>query len=569
MHYSDQDFYRIAREEGSQVIPDEPYRDEFRRDFARILHSPSFRRLVGKTQLFPGQESDFFRNILTHSLEVAQIGKSIVFRLNHELEALGRDDLFIDPDLVESACLAHDLGHPPFGHQGEEALDELMDNFGGFEGNAQTLRILTRLEKKVVYPSERNPPDSHTGFNSHGVDRRAGLNLTLRTILAILKYDLCIPNKKDKRERVRKIHGFHKVIKGYYLDDKKIVSYARKILYKSRKKIKTIECQIMDLADDISYSVYDIEDSFKGGFIQITDLLYAPNEVIDTIANKISIEQIRNCSNSLILKVVQKVSEELGIDSSDDSLEYLRDQRKGIELWDDSELFLLKRIIVKEILIDILDPYIPKFSSPSPVSSATFAPAEEITPESLGGIVYGVSKQMENNGFVRSEFTSRLVGEFIRSIEIYKIDNDQPISSKIFINNECDFNGYRILDTELKIFILKRFTYEFQISSPKLKIVEYRGKEIVKTIFNSILDSNGEFLPDDFRRIYKAYESKYKITESYYQEIKDDDTKRIYEFDLSRMRLICDFVASMTDRYAIEYYSRIKSEEPQSIFKKF
>ena len=120
-----------------------------------------------------------------------------------------------------------------------------MDNFGGFEGNAQTLRILTRLEKKL-YIQVKEIHLTLIQVQTHGVDRRAGLNLTLRTILAILKYDLCIPNKKDKRAS-SKIHGFHKVIKGYYLDDKKIVSYARKILYKSRKKIKTIECQIMDL----------------------------------------------------------------------------------------------------------------------------------------------------------------------------------------------------------------------------------------------------------------------------------------------------------------------------------
>lgn len=123
-----------------------PYRSDFRRDYARILHCPSFRRLQGKTQLFPGIESDFFRNRLTHSLEVAQVAKAIALRLNLEHDYF--KDNPIDVDLIETAALSHDIGHPPFGHTGEKALDDCMKGKGGFEGNAQTLRILARLEKK-------------------------------------------------------------------------------------------------------------------------------------------------------------------------------------------------------------------------------------------------------------------------------------------------------------------------------------------------------------------------------------------------------------------------------------
>lgn len=121
-------------------------RSPYRRDYARLIHSPSFRRLQGKTQLYPGHESDFFRNRLTHSLEVAQIAKGIALRLNFEEPFLQANP--IDCDLVEFAALAHDLGHPPFGHNGERALDDCMKQWGGFEGNAQTLRILTVMEKK-------------------------------------------------------------------------------------------------------------------------------------------------------------------------------------------------------------------------------------------------------------------------------------------------------------------------------------------------------------------------------------------------------------------------------------
>ena len=122
------------------------YRSPFRRDYARLLHCPAFRRLQGKTQLFPGAESDFFRNRLTHSLEVAQIAKSITLRINSVHPCFWDDP--IDVDLVETAALAHDLGHPPFGHNGERAARHVYAQKGGFEGNAQTLRILARLEKK-------------------------------------------------------------------------------------------------------------------------------------------------------------------------------------------------------------------------------------------------------------------------------------------------------------------------------------------------------------------------------------------------------------------------------------
>ena len=160
------------------------YRSPFRRDYARLLHCPAFRRLQGKTQLFPGAESDFFRNRLTHSLEVAQIAKSIALRINSR-HAYFVDNP-IDLDLIETAALAHDLGHPPFGHNGERALDECMRKKGGFEGNAQTLRILARLEKKELDLEEaEETPKSE--------DRRVGLNLTYRTLAAVLKYDKCIP----------------------------------------------------------------------------------------------------------------------------------------------------------------------------------------------------------------------------------------------------------------------------------------------------------------------------------------------------------------------------------------
>ena len=181
---------------------DNKYRDEYRRDYARIMHSPAFRRLENKTQLFPGRESDFFRNRLTHSLEVAQISKTIAYKINRQLNTN-----MILPDVCEIAGLIHDIGHPPFGHNGEKALDDCMKDCGGFEGNAQSIHIITRLEKK-------EPSESSKCFSAGGADNRYGLNLTARSIASALKYDTAIPIFRDPNS---------KLVKGYYLSEKPII----------------------------------------------------------------------------------------------------------------------------------------------------------------------------------------------------------------------------------------------------------------------------------------------------------------------------------------------------------
>jgi dGTPase len=189
--YSEDSWHRDTPEFHTQ-----PWRSEARRDYARVIHSPSFRRLQGKTQMLPGQESDFFRNRLTHSLEVAQIAESIAYRLNHE------DNLFeIETRVCATAGLVHDLGHPPFGHNGERALDDKMREYGGFEGNAQTLRILSKLEKRGMIPHR----DTSTS------DERVGLNLTYRTLASTLKYDKMIPHVRGEEETL---------VKGYYAEER-------------------------------------------------------------------------------------------------------------------------------------------------------------------------------------------------------------------------------------------------------------------------------------------------------------------------------------------------------------
>jgi dGTPase len=190
---------------------------------------------------------------------VAQIAGGIAQTLNEKESALQGEENALDIDLVQFAAAAHDLGHPPFGHNGEKALDDMMKKFGGFEGNAQTLRILTRLEKRVHIKQL----DAPTLTALHHADHygRLGLNLTMRALGAVLKYDSQITPVRSSDDPLEK---------GYYDSEKRIVASIKKAVAPSspsETKFKTIECQIMDVADDIAYCTYDLEDTLKGGFL--------------------------------------------------------------------------------------------------------------------------------------------------------------------------------------------------------------------------------------------------------------------------------------------------------------
>lgn len=221
---------RVVNTEENRPRSDGPYQ----RDYSRIMYASSFRRLQGKMQLIGIKNDQFFRNRLTHSLEVMQIARSIANGLGYE-----SSETFV----VEAGALSHDLGNPPFGHSGEKRLNELFKEIGGFEGNAQTLRILTTIERKK--------PDF------------PGLNLTHRTLLSVVKYF----NKFD----LIKYNQEHNVQKFIYDEDYELLN---KFINKNKISVRTLDVQIVDIADEIAYAAHDLEDGLRIKAFTIDEILH-------------------------------------------------------------------------------------------------------------------------------------------------------------------------------------------------------------------------------------------------------------------------------------------------------
>ncbi len=443
----------------------------FKKDYARLLHAPSFRRLQGKTQLYPGGQSDFFRNRLTHSLEVAQIARGLALTLNSEqVKSAFGDDASIDESLLEFAGIAHDLGHPPFGHNGEHALDELMLSSGGFEGNAQTLRILSNVERKLVT------------IKGGRVTDEFGLDLTYRTLASVLKYDSCIPIER---------YDGAKLEKGYYASELNLVKEIKSAVapgLDSDAKFKTIECAIMDIADDIAYSTYDLEDSLHAGF-------YSPLKLLNEIVN-----------NEIVhTEVIKKTNAAL------------RDSG-------------YREISGMEEVIESLNHIFSDFSPPTNGSAVK---------SKYRGLIESVYAYNRDSRFIsdplfRSGYTAERVGRLIGGIELSSNDSYPALSSVKLARPQL-----------LEVELLKHMNFELVIRSPLLSVVEHRGKDIVSSIFEALIKSEGALLPGDWRRRY-------------------DIAKQAGAGGMRRV--VCDFVACMTDRYAFELYARLFGED-STIFK--
>jgi dGTPase len=379
------------------------HRSEFERDRARIIHCAAFRRLQGKTQVFGVYEGDFFRTRLTHSLEVSQIAKGIAL-------ALGADT-----DLVEAICLAHDLGHSPFGHTGEQVLHELMREYGGFEGNAQTFRILTRLERK------------HSRYE--------GLNLTYQTLDGVLKYKTCITPAAIAAAP-------DGPVKGFYACDQDLVTEVTQATGNGVER--SFECQIMDVADDIAYSVHDLEDSLKAGLISPSEFRRRPHP-----------------------RVVREVNAKLAPLGITVSEEHIRQELTTIA--------------------DRLE-----------------------TLEKAG------------ERAARKMLTRDLIHEFA---SVVAIQPDGRIDAE--------------LSTRIRIEVLKAFESYKVIHNPRVTTLGHKGKEVLRRLF-AVLDQGRDSIglfPEDHG-------------EDYERALLDGQ-------ETSRKRVICDFLAGMTDSYAMRFYSRL------------
>ncbi|ALK16360.1 MULTISPECIES: dGTP triphosphohydrolase [Burkholderia cepacia complex] len=449
--YSDGDYMRLSGANGMDSEREHGW-SPFRKDYARLLHAPSFRRLQGKTQLFPGMESDFFRNRLTHSLEVAQIACGIAATINAKFaNELGGEK--IDTDLVQFAAIAHDLGHPPFGHNGEKALDVLMLKHGGFEGNAQTLRILTSVERKLVRTPE--------GFSSE-----FGLDITNRALAAVIKYDHPIEAQRPKNDELQK---------GYYYTEGDIVRRVKGAVapgYKGRD-FKTVECSIMDLADDIAYSTYDLEDSLHASFVSPFSLQYALRT-----NNALQAEVLRKCNKAL---------EKSGHEELDGAAEAIS--------------------TLEHIFEDL--------------ANTDLATAQS---EQRELHFWAANRMLNESGLMRTRFTAERIGKLLDSVELI-LNQEYPQLSSVRLTR----------DGLIKVEILKHLNYELVIRSSRLAVVEHRGRDLVTDIFNALWKSKGALLPDDWKERYDSVGSSKP----------------------NRARLICDYVACMTDAYAAEVHDRL------------
>lgn len=400
-------------------FPQDDFRTPFQIDRDRVLHTPTFRRLQNKTQVFWSGEYDFYRTRLTHSLEVAQIGKSICHWLMTRDDGPLAADYHIDADLVEAVCLSHDLGHPPFGHAGERTLNFLMRDHGGFEGNAQTLRLLTER----IFSA-----------------KRTGMNPTRAFLDGVLKYKT-LWNELRGGDGNAPEHHF------IFDDQHRFLDWALggrdfPAEYppgKPRDAFKSIECQVMDWADDTAYSLNDLSDSARAGFLTL----------------------------------------------------------ERIEAW----------------------------------AERTGTPIGEATP--LGDLMRAIRRRKVD------PFVGKRIGRYIRAASMVETVN--------FLSGESARYRYHLVvdpDVRAECAVFKRLAFEVVFLSPQLKQLEHKGSRMLRQMWEVLTH---------------RYVDGGTIDGQDFQLLPADTAEEIAAASdpAERARLVCDFLAGMTDGYAARTYKRL------------
>lgn len=385
------------------------YRTAFQQDRDRIIHTFAFRRLQAKTQVFFSGEYDFYRTRLTHSIEVAQIGRSICHFLNSNSPHLSKT-FFIDPELVEGICLAHDLGHPPFGHAGERSLNCLMKDYGGFEGNAQTLRILT-----------------DTIYSQNG--QRSGMSPSRAFVDGVLKYKSLFSQLENPLNHF--IYDFQEKVLNFVFNNRLLSNHYKPGV--EMNSFKSIECQIMDWADDTAFSINDIIDGIKAGFLTW--------EKVKSWADTHSIERSEEPFLDQLLEIIHKGSIEA---------------RLG---------------------------------------------------KKVGNFIQNCSLHPQET--FMDDLTHRYKFRLV-------ID---PL-----IKTECGF--------------YKRLAQDVVFQSSQLSQLEYKGQLMLERLFKTLVNN-------------------YVCDQPALSLLPKDEETILSQQGINKVRIICDYIAGMTDRYAVRFYKRL------------
>lgn len=461
----------------------------FARDYSRIVHSSAFRRLQGKTQLIPAGENEVFRTRLTHSLEVADIASRIASLLNHR-HAAALGGYQVNNDIVACASLLHDLGHPPFGHSGEKVLNERMREHGGFEGNAQTLRIVTCLENRLGLIEDRAAAESAI---AQAERTPRGMNLTAGTLAAVVKYPFQLGATGRKAGRGA-VAG-----KGIYEEEMPVIHALQALGLGVSAERRTLECQIMDIADDIAYSAYDLEDTLEAGIVTPLDLVAPDDDLLDAIRSE------------------EGVREGLGALAAD------RQRANSCIVEALTQVFAS--------LFDLGDAY-PEIQ----VDSVDGNRARHI----FVARTYLESVMHARHPMVRRKFLEALIEGHITAIDIV-IDPAAPHFSRLAVDPA----------SKLRIECLKAFNYHRVINSRRLQMVHYRSHKIVGELFDALFENamerdpkiRGLLLPDQMREQFLA------------QERRRTGARQA-------ARLVADHVSSLTDNEALRLHAQLTTGQP-------